>query len=172
MVTTTWIKDADGNIVNGTIQPETKAGLGELQRLYKEGVIDPEFGVKDFAKAMEDVNAGKSGMLFLPQWAPFQVKDMIKKDGNVNWVPYAVVQSIDDQPAKTQNHLTLGGVFAVRKGYEYPEALIKLLNFQAEKMFGESAATERAQYLNGDTGLGFQNAVVSNLPANKNVKVR
>lgn len=167
----TWIKNADGDIVNGTIQPEVKEGLAELQRLYKAGVIDPEFGVKDFAKAMEDVNAGKAGMMFLPQWAPFQVKDMIKKDANVNWVPYPV-QSIDDQPAKTQNHLTIGGVFAVRKGYEHPEALIKLLNFQAEKMFGESAATERAKYLNGDTGLGFQNAVVSNLPPNKNVKAQ
>ncbi|MNJ53993.1 hypothetical protein D3C77_494150 [compost metagenome] len=148
-----------------------KTGLAELQRLYKEGVIDPEFGVKDFAKAMEDVNAGKAGMMFLPQWAPFQVKDMIKKDQKVNWVPYPV-QSIDDQPAKTQNHLGVGGVFAIRKGYEHPEAVIKLLNFQAEKMFGESAAKERAQYLNGETGLGFQNAVVSNLPPNKNVKAQ
>ncbi len=167
----TWIKDANGDIVNGTIQPEIKTGLAELQRLYKAGVIDPEFGVKDFAKAMEDVNAGKSGVLFMPQWAPFQVMDMIKKDANVNWVPYPV-QSIDEKPAKTQNHLTIGGVFAVRKGYEHPEALIKLLNFQAEKMFGESAKTERAKYLNGDTGLGFQNAVVSNLPPNKNVKAQ
>ncbi len=167
----TWIKNDQGEIVNGTIQPEVKTGLAELQRLYKEGVIDPEFGVKDFAKQMEDVNAGKAGMFFLPQWAPFQVKDMIKKDPTVNWVPYPV-QSIDDQPAKTQNHLSLGGVFAVRKGYEHPEALIKLLNFQEEKMFGKSAATERAKYLNGDTGLGFQNAVVSNLPPNKNVKAQ
>lgn len=167
----TWIKAADGTVVNGTVQPEVKAGLAELQRLFKEGVLDPEFGTKDFAKMMEDVNAGKSGMFFLPQWAPFQVMNMIQKDKNVDWIPYPV-QSIDNEPAKTQNHLTLGGVFAIRKGYEHPEALIKLLNFQAEKMFGESAGTERAKYLNGDTGLGFQNAVVFNLPANKNVKAQ
>lgn len=167
----TWIKDESGQVVNGTIQPEVKAGLQELQNLYKKGVIDPEFGVKDFAKMMEDVNAGKSGMFFLPQWAPFQVSSMIKKDQSVDWMPYPV-QSIDDEPAKTQNHLSLGGIFAVRKGYEHPEALIKLLNFQAEKMFGESAETERADYLNGLTGLGFQNATVSNLPANKNVKAQ
>ncbi|GAK38392.1 extracellular solute-binding protein [Paenibacillus urinalis] len=167
----TWIKDESGQVVNGTIQPEVKEGLQELQRLYKDGVIDPEFGVKDFAKMMEDVNAGKSGMFFLPQWAPFQVSGMIKNDPNVDWLPYPV-QSIDDQPAKTQNHLTLGGIFAVRKGYEHPEALIKLLNFQAEKMFGEAAETERADYLNGMTGLGFQNATVSNLPANKNVQAQ
>lgn len=167
----TWIEDENGEIVNGTIQPEIKEGLAELQRLYKEGVIDPEFGVKDFSKMMEDVNAGKAGMFFLPQWAPFQVHDMVKKDPNVDWIPHPV-QSIDDKPAKTQNHLTLGGVFAVRKGYEHPEALIKLMNFQAEKMFGESATEERAKYLNGDTGLGFQNAVVFNLPANKNVKAQ
>ncbi|MFD1128452.1 MULTISPECIES: extracellular solute-binding protein [unclassified Paenibacillus] len=167
----TWIKDESGQVVNGTIQPEVKEGLQELQRLYKEGVIDPEFGVKDFAKMMEDVNAGKSGMFFLPQWAPFQVSGMIKNDPNVDWLPYPV-QSIDDEPAKTQNHLTLGGIFAVRKGYEHPEALIKLLNFQAEKMFGEAAETERADYLNGMTGLGFQNATVSNLPANKNVQAQ
>ena len=167
----TWIKDASGQVVNGTIQPEVKEGLRELQNLYKKGVLDPEFGVKDFAKMMEDVNAGKSGMFFLPQWAPFQVSSMIKKDQNVDWLPYPV-QSIDDQPAKTQNHLSLGGIFAVRKGYEHPEALIKLLNFQAEKMFGESAEKERADYLNGLTGLGFHNATVSNLPANKNVKAQ
>lgn len=167
----TWIKNDKGEIVNGTIQPEVKAGLAELQRLYKEGVLDPEFGVKEFAKAMEDVNAGKTGIMFLPQWAPFQVMNMVKKDKNVNWVPYPV-QSIDDQPAKTQNHLGIGGVFAIRKGYEHPEALIKLLNFQAEKMFGESATKERASYLNGETGLGFQNATVSNLPPNKNVKAQ
>ncbi|MFJ2042845.1 extracellular solute-binding protein [Paenibacillus sp. O199] len=167
----TWIKDASGQVVNGTIQPEVKEGLRELQNLYQKGVIDPEFGVKDFAKMMEDVNGGKSGIFFLPQWAPFQVSSMIKKDKNVDWLPYPV-QSIDDQPAKTQNHLSLGGIFAVRKGYEHPEALIKLLNFQAEKMFGESAKEERAAYLNGVTGLGFQNATVSNLPANKNVKAQ
>ncbi|WP_454190481.1 extracellular solute-binding protein [Paenibacillus sp. Marseille-Q7038] len=167
----TWIKDESGQVVNGTVQPEVKEGLRELQDLYKKGVIDPEFGVKDFAKMMEDVNAGKSGMFFLPQWAPFQVSSMIKKDQNVDWMPYPV-QSIDNEPAKTQNHLSLGGIFAVRKGYEHPEALIKLLNFQAEKMFGESAETERADYLNGLTGLGFQNATVSNLPANKNVKAQ
>ncbi|MEF3352310.1 extracellular solute-binding protein [Paenibacillus sp. GYB006] len=167
----TWIKDESGQVVNGTVQPEVKEGLQELQNLYKKGVIDPEFGVKDFAKMMEDVNAGKSGMFFLPQWAPFQVSSMIKKDQNVDWMPYPV-QSIDAEPAKTQNHLSLGGIFAVRKGYEHPEALIKLLNFQAEKMFGESAETERADYLNGLTGLGFQNATVSNLPANKNVKAQ
>ncbi|MGF9695970.1 MULTISPECIES: extracellular solute-binding protein [Paenibacillus] len=167
----TWIKDASGQVVNGTIQPEVKEGLRELQNLYQKGVLDPEFGVKDFAKMMEDVNAGKSGMFFLPQWAPFQVSSMIKKDKNVDWMPYPV-QSIDDQPAKTQNHLSLGGIFAVRKGYEHPEALIKLLNFQAEKMFGESAEKERAAYLNGLTGLGFHNATVSNLPANKNVKAQ
>ncbi|CAI6042351.1 Lipoprotein LipO [Paenibacillus sp. JJ-100] len=167
----TWIKDASGQVVNGTIQPEVKEGLRELQNLYQKGVLDSEFGVKDFAKMMEDVNAGKSGMFFLPQWAPFQVSSMIKKDKNIDWMPYPV-QSIDDQPAKTQNHLSLGGIFAVRKGYEHPEALIKLLNFQAEKMFGESAKKERAAYLNGLTGLGFHNATVSNLPANKNVKAQ
>ncbi|KQY94784.1 ABC transporter substrate-binding protein [Paenibacillus sp. Root52] len=167
----TWIKDASGQVVNGTIQPEVKEGLRELQNLYQKGVIDPEFGVKDFAKMMEDVNAGKSGMFFLPQWAPFQVSSMIKKDKNVDWLPYPV-QSIDTEPAKTQNHLSLGGIFAVRKGYEHPEAVVKLLNFQAEKMFGESAKTEREKYLNGLTGLGFHNATVSNLPANKNVKAQ
>ncbi|WP_440119270.1 extracellular solute-binding protein [Paenibacillus sp. QZ-Y1] len=167
----TWIKDASGQVVNGTVQPEVKEGLRELQNLYQKGVIDPEFGVKDFAKMMEDVNAGKSGIFFLPQWAPFQVSSMIKKDKNVDWMPYPV-QSIDDQPAKTQNHLSLAGIFAVRKGYEHPEALIKLLNFQTEKMFGESAKKDRAAYLNGLTGLGFLNATVSNLPANKNVKAQ
>lgn len=39
---TMWM-ERDGQIVNGSVMPETKEALAKLQQWYKDGVIDPEF---------------------------------------------------------------------------------------------------------------------------------
>ncbi|WP_054955148.1 extracellular solute-binding protein [Paenibacillus dakarensis] len=39
---TMWM-ERDGQIINGSIMPETKEALAKLQQWYKDGVIDPEF---------------------------------------------------------------------------------------------------------------------------------
>ena len=43
-----WIQGADGNIVYGSVQPEMKPVLEKLAQYYKDGLIDPEFIVKDY----------------------------------------------------------------------------------------------------------------------------
>lgn len=63
-----WITDEDGKLAYGGIQPEMKDALADLQKLYAEGVIDPEFGVKDAVKVSENVNAGKVGMFYGYFW--------------------------------------------------------------------------------------------------------
>ena len=48
-----WYEDEEGNLVYGTVQAEPmKAALADLQKLYAAGAIDPEFIVKDSAKAV------------------------------------------------------------------------------------------------------------------------
>src|SRR5690606_10354693 len=46
---TKWV-EKDGGLVYGSVQPEVKAALEVLQQLYRNGMIDKEFGVKDRAK--------------------------------------------------------------------------------------------------------------------------
>jgi len=46
-----WIDDGNGGLVNSDIQPEVKQALAALQDMFKKGLIDPEFAVKDTEKA-------------------------------------------------------------------------------------------------------------------------
>ena len=169
-VTGSWIKDASGNYVYSSIQPEVKTALAQLQKFYKEGVIDKEFGTKDSDKETERINSNKAGMIFGPMYAPFQLGETIKRNKDADWVPYPVV-SIDDKPALAQVPAPNSNAYVMIKGSKHPEALIKLLNFEVEKLYGESAKTERKNYT-GESDQAWHSAVVSVLPPNKNVQAQ
>ncbi|MBB6731337.1 extracellular solute-binding protein [Cohnella zeiphila] len=164
-----WFKDGSGKLVYGSIQPEMKTALARLAEMFKAGYIDPEFATKDVAKASETVMAGKAGMFFGFMTSPFSVSGMITNENQIDWLPYPI-PSADDKPAKVQNEVSYGNIWAIRKGYEHPEALIKLMNFAVEKTFGESAKTEAAKFI-GESGQGFHVAPIKLLEPNKNVGI-
>ena len=121
-----WVKDADGNAVYGSITDETKTALGELQKMYKDGILDQELGVrKDSDEAWK---SGKAGILFSPWWFGYNVKDCLANDPDAEWKAYAAPLAEDGKW-----YAKLGGVggsyCVVRKGYEHPEAAILLNNF-------------------------------------------
>lgn len=63
-----WIQGADGNIVYGSVQPEMKPVLEKLAQYYKDGLIDPEFIVKDYDTEAELVTKEQLGAMFGIQW--------------------------------------------------------------------------------------------------------
>ncbi|MFD0713572.1 extracellular solute-binding protein [Paenibacillus sp. GCM10027626] len=143
-----WIKDASGKLVYGSIQPETREALLKLQEMYKAGEIDREFGVKDGGKAAEMATAGKAGMYYGPLWTPiWPIQANIDNDPNADWQAFPIV-SIDDQPARPQIHLSISDYYAVNKNAKNPEALLKLLNMFPEKGYGKTA--EPTKYFNVD----------------------
>ncbi|WJH33130.1 extracellular solute-binding protein [Paenibacillus sp. CC-CFT747] len=163
-----WVKDSSGKLVYGSIQPEMKPALAKLQELYKAGVIEQEFGTKDVTKASETIMAGKSGIFFGPLASPFAISAMMK-DPNIDWTAYPI-PSADGKPAVVGSRILNATVFVVRKGFEHPEALVKMLNFSVEKLYGKSAEKEAATYL-GTGGQGFQVAPVKLLQPNKNITI-
>lgn len=126
----TWIKDSEGQVTYGTIMPEMKPALGKLSEMYKKGLIDKEFGVKDVAKATEQVVNGKAGLMFGPWWSPFYpLSDAVKKDPKAEWRAYAL--PLDASGVFNANTLPASSNFlVVRKGYDKPEAVVKTLNVQ------------------------------------------
>ncbi|MFC5404376.1 extracellular solute-binding protein [Cohnella soli] len=125
-----WIKDASGQLVNGNIQPEMKTALKQLQDMYKEGLIDPEFGVKDVTKEGELLAANQIGIVYGPFWlSAWPLFTSAVKDGKLvqDWWPYPIV-SVDDKPALSQIELGVGGYYVVSKKMKHPEAVIQLLN--------------------------------------------
>lgn len=164
----TWIKDQAGTLVYGSIQPEMKTALAQLQELYKAGVIDQEFGTKDVSKASESIMAGKAGIFIGPLSSPFAISAMMQNP-EVDWTAYPV-PSADGQPAMVPNQVINNTVYVVRKGYEHPEALVKMLNFMVDKLYGKSADQEASTYL-GPTGQGFQVTPFKLMEPNKNVGI-
>lgn len=167
-----WIKDASGKIVYGNVQPEMKTVLTSLQNMYKAGILDKEFGVKDGAKVAEMTTAGKIGMEFGAFWNPgYPLGDSKKTDPKADWTPYPIV-SADDKPVLGAATAGISGYIVAKNKFANPEALIKIANLTLEKGYGKSAATEFNKYMMGMDGkqlfdLGFMTLA----PTTKNIDI-
>ncbi|MBP1994506.1 extracellular solute-binding protein [Paenibacillus eucommiae] len=125
-----WISDSNGKIVYGGIQPETKAAVLKLAEMYKEGLIDKEFGVKDESKINEAFVAGKLGMIYTHFAYPSVggIMDLITNHPDAKLSAYPM-PSADSEPAKAFVGPTAGMFWVVKKGFKHPEVVIKLANY-------------------------------------------
>jgi putative aldouronate transport system substrate-binding protein len=134
-----FIKDASGNLVYACIQPEMKTALASLQQMYNDGLIDPEFSIKDSAKVKEDLTAGKFGISCGAMWnsiSPFQ--DIVNADPTALWLPIPLV-SPDGKPAMSVLDQPVSNWHVVNKNCEHPEALVKMQNLWVDLYFGPNA---------------------------------
>ena len=146
-----WVKK-DGKLVYGSIQPETKVALAFLNRLYSEGLIEEDFGVKDLMKVSELSASGRGGLQYGAMWnAMWPLQSTIENNPEANWIPVAI-PSATGKPGRPQIKLNIPWYYVVSSEAEHPEALIKLLNFFVEK-FAYISPEEYANYLVTDTGI-------------------
>jgi len=136
-----WVEDETGKLVYGSIQPEVRDALLALQQMAANGEIDQEFGIKDGGKVSEDIASGKIGMEYGQQWNsiwPLQLN--VNDDPNAQWRAFPIVSdTADPASVKVPLQFMTTKFFAVRKGVENPEAIIKLFNMHVEKNWGETA---------------------------------
>jgi putative aldouronate transport system substrate-binding protein len=134
-----WIPDGTGGLKYSSIQPEMKAALQLMQNLYKEGLLDREFAVKDGGKVAEDIAAGKIGIFPGVFWSSlWPLQSTIDNNPNADWVPCPI--SVNNQGKRvTQNKIFSYFTVVVRAGFDHPEALIKGMNLWAEMFHGEYA---------------------------------
>lgn len=135
---TSWIKDASGNIVYGSTQPAMKDVLRVLQKMYKDGWLDPEFTVKDFNKAKEIVAAGKCGVEFGYHWMANDPLKPSHENVGADWGVYESPSATGNIVKYARHIIGLRSTLVVRKGYEHPEAIIKMMNLYNEDNFGEN----------------------------------
>jgi putative aldouronate transport system substrate-binding protein len=138
---TLFYSDESGEIVYGSVQPETKDALARLAQWYKDGVIDPEFATKDTAKSNELIASGKAGIMMGPWWIPWwPLNDSVTNDPNANWQPY-LIQNNDGGYKFSMGGYTNSYV-VVKKGYPHPEAALKILNIQNDLSYGLNDAPQ------------------------------
>ena len=121
-----WVQDEEGKAVYGSTTEQTKEALAELNKMYEDGILDQELGVRKDAD--EAWKSGKVGILFSPWWHGYNVKDGIATEPDMEWKAYAAPLAADGQwYAKLAG---VGGSYCVvRKGYEHPEAAFLLNNY-------------------------------------------
>lgn len=134
-----WVKDKDGKAVYGSTQPETKQTLAMMRDWYAKGILDKEVGLRK--SAQEIAVSGEAGIFFGPWWTPYNLQDAIKNDPEANWRPYAA--PLNASGVFNSNQATGSNFIVVKKGYEHPEAVVRMLNVHvSEKIASYEAATK------------------------------
>ncbi|BBH23487.1 lipoprotein LipO [Paenibacillus baekrokdamisoli] len=163
------IKDSDGNLTSGVIQPEVKSALAKLQEMFKAKQIDPEFGAKDITKVFEMIANGKIGMMYYAYYAGLYPLQAAKdKNPSMEWKAFPIM-SVDSNPAKSQVTLGVDSYWVVKKEVEHPEAVLKMLDFWV-KTFYENTSDEIYQKFNTTPEDGNQVWLLNNIAAYKAFK--
>ena len=135
---TCWILK-DGKLAYGSVQPEMKEALKALNQLYNNGAIDKEFVAKNAYAASSDAVAGKGGICFGQFWLiTWPLPDTNTADATHYWKPYPILNTAAGTALKgTMGQTRVTDAYMVRKDYEHPEALFKLFNHYADRLYGD-----------------------------------
>jgi putative aldouronate transport system substrate-binding protein len=130
-----WVEQ-DGKLVFSTVTENTKNALKFLSDLYKEGCIDPEFGVKNVEAVAQDIAANKIGVVAACNWAPLSttLNSAIQANENANFicVPISRLSAIGEEVAKSACEPTANQFYVISKSCEHPEAIVKMISLFAE----------------------------------------
>jgi len=126
-----WI-EKDGEIVQGSIQPEMRNALEELRSWYDEGILDREFIADDNFAASQKLIAGRNGIAFAEWWlATWPLPDAYQNgDEWRGWiVPFD--SNAPEQSVRVTNRV--GSRWVVNSSFDEPGAIIKLLNLYQQR---------------------------------------
>ena len=120
-----WV-NKKGDIVYGSVTQETKNALSYLHKLYERGIIDPNFALRAQNNLRDLVINGKCGAFFGLWWTPNNpLVDVYEKDKEADWEPYYLqIPEDKDTYASFQDNKYV----VVRKGYEHPEIVMKIIS--------------------------------------------
>jgi putative aldouronate transport system substrate-binding protein len=125
-----WIRDESGDIVYGSITPETRTALAALRDLYAAGLIDREFAIKDTNQANELVVNSQAGVFFAPWWIPFwPLPDVVSLNPAAEWKAY-IAPVTNDGAFNTHMISPSSSYLVVKKGFANPAAIVRTCNMQ------------------------------------------
>lgn len=166
-----WI-EKDGEVVYGSIQPETKEMLGLMKEWYDEGILDQQFAVRSDEERSGFI-ADSVGIHFAPWWASqFAMAESVKNNPKADWV--ALAGPREDGTFQTYTGNPLLRYVVVSKDYEHPEAVMRALNNVTDFNFSltDEVVEYRKEAFEGDTYFPWYYAPIDykleNAHANKN----
>jgi putative aldouronate transport system substrate-binding protein len=91
--------------------------------------------------------AGKVGILYNPSHGgSYPLQSVRDNDPKADWQAYPIL-SIDGEPAKVQAQSKPLGYWVVKKGYEHPEAIIKMMDFWIKTFYENKDLAIKEKYV-------------------------
>lgn len=140
-----WILK-DGIYQYGSILPEAKEGLKELRRWYQNGILDQQFLFRGDQNIEQLIIDGKCGIFFGEWWSGDHPLMKAKETNkNADWRPYLIETDQDGRTSYVRQK-PIGKYVVVRKGYQYPELVIKMHSVLFGEEENEKERKEIIQY--------------------------
>lgn len=145
-----WLQNDDGNVYYGSTTQETKEALGILQKWFKDGILDPQFGTRTWDDITALLINGQSGITFgvwhISDWLLNNVR---ATDPKATFTTFVIED--ENRKANVFHNNASNGFIVVRKGYKNPELAIKMANILYDEFVNsktlETDAPEVASYL-------------------------
>ena len=123
-----WQLTDSGEAVYGSLTEETKSALAYLNTLYESGILDPDFVLRAQNNLRDLVVEGKCGAFFGLWWSPNNpLMEAVSRDPESDWKPYYLTQEYQGHD-NTLAAFRDNKYVVVRKGYEHPEIVMKIIS--------------------------------------------
>lgn len=126
----------DGKIVNGSVLPGSKEALKFINKLYKEGAIDPEFITDNEDRVKEKFTKGVYGALSYYYWVLDQNNEsdyhdpFVKNNPNGEWVYTGPIKGASDKPSGFRPNSKRGWLkTAILKDSKHVEGAIRMFDW-------------------------------------------
>lgn len=166
----------DGVVHYGYAEPEMKEVLAFMNKLYKDGLLDPEFSTLDDATEKSNILTGRSGALYLLTGSVDGYRDAQEDpDFQLCGLSPLVQNEGDVARGGVGNGLAKSGAFVITSSCEHPEVAAMLLNYgyseEGELFYNFGTEGETWNYneeglptytdliMNNPDGMSYANAV-------------
>ena len=123
-----WMADESGKISYGSIQPAFKQVMQLALNWIDSGVIDKErFLSQNWEQSYANVTSGLAGMWFFP-WSWVGMTEFYKNNPRAELICYPAPLDNDGNVTYWDDNKPFESMIVVRKGYENPEVLFKVIN--------------------------------------------
>jgi putative aldouronate transport system substrate-binding protein len=123
-----FYRNNEGKITFSYIQPEAKKALEVVRNMFSEGLIDPEFMVKDTSKLETDWAQGTIGMTYHMNWGTWHPFNIVYEDKGVITRPYPIPVADGYEVKQGIQSNQVGEYFVISSKCKNPEAVMKMLN--------------------------------------------
>ncbi len=158
-----WVTGSDNQLHDGIIAPEVKNALEGMQDLYKKGILDKEFATKDDGMVVEDIIAGKVGMVFGEWWIPeWPLGLTVQQVEGSDWTAIPVPSVDANSAMPIVKRVTHYGFNSVSADCKNPEAAVKLINLFYDAFYNPKAKEKYGELVEQKNGF-FHNFVPQKL---------